>query len=483
METLKPYNKYKPSGIAWLGDIPEHWEVRKLKYLANCFPSNVDKHSREGEQKVRLCNYTDVYKNDFITSKMKLMIATASNEQIAKFSLVKGDVIITKDSETANDIAVPAYVIEDVENVICGYHLSIIRHIDRMYGKYIFRLFQHKKFNSQFEICSNGVTRVGLGVYDLQNAIGVCPPFPEQTAIANFLDYKTAKIDRFIAKKKQLIKLLNEQKAGIINDAVTKGIDKKVKMKPSGIEWLGDIPKHWEVRKLKYVADCFPSNIDKHTREDEEQVRLCNYTDVYKNDYITNDMKLMLATATKEQIEKFTLFKGDVIITKDSETANDIANPALVKEHLENVVCGYHLSVLRPNPKLLGEYLFRALQVKPINIQFEICSNGVTRVGLGVYDLKKAQIPIPPLSEQQQIVSHIEKETAKLNQAIATIEKEIALVQEYRTALIAEAVTGKIDVRSYELGIMNDALEESESIELEEELNIAAEDEAEYDNH
>ena len=277
---------------------------------------------------------------------------------------------------------------------------------------------------------------------------------PEQAAIAAFLDYKTAKIDRFIRKKKQLIKLLNEQKAGIINDAVTKGLDPNAKMKPSGIEWLGDIPEHWEVRKLKYVADCFPSNIDKHTKEDEKKVRLCNYTDVYKNDFITNDMSLMVATATDEQIEKFSLQIGDVIITKDSETANDIAVPAYVKEELENVVCGYHLSVLRPFSNLDGEYLFRVLQCKPINIQFEVCSNGVTRVGLGVYDMKKAQIPIPPLPEQIAIVSYVEKETATINKTIAAIEKEIALVQEYRTALIAEAVTGKIDVRGYEIPIM-----------------------------
>ncbi len=175
----------------------------------------------------------------------------------------------------------------------------------------------------------------------------------------------------------------------------------------------------------------------------------------------------MLATASDEQIERFSLKIGDVIITKDSETANDIAVPAVVKEELENVVCGYHLSVLRPDSKLVGEYLFRVLQCKPINIQFELCSNGVTRVGLGVYDMRKAQIPIPPIQEQKHIVSHIEKETAIINKTIATIEKEIALVQEYRTAIIAEAVTGKIDVSNYELGVMSDELDELSELDEE----------------
>ncbi len=133
--------------------------------------------------------------------------------------------------------------------------MSIIRSYDNMDSKYVFRLFQHKKFNSQLEICSNGVTRVGLGVYDLQNAFGICPPKEEQTVIARFLDYKLAKINRFIQKKKHLIKLLNEQKAAIINQAVTKGLDPNAKIKPSGIEWLGDIPENWEVWRLKFLTN------------------------------------------------------------------------------------------------------------------------------------------------------------------------------------------------------------------------------------
>ncbi|MBK8081342.1 MAG: restriction endonuclease subunit S, partial [Saprospiraceae bacterium] len=214
---------------------------------------------------------------------------------------------------------------------------------------------------------------------------------------------------------KELINLLKLQKASLINHTIKSGLNSKAKLSNNEIEWLGKIPSHWEVKKLKYLADCFPSNIDKHSKENEKAVRLCNYTDVYKNDYITDDMNLMPATATDEQIEKFTLIQGDVIITKDSETANDIAVPAFVKENLTNVVCGYHLSVLRPYSLIEGEYLFRVLQSKDINIQFELNSNGVTRVGLGVYDLKNAKIPVPPLTEQSEIVSHINNGIIQIN--------------------------------------------------------------------
>lgn len=466
MSQYKPYQKYKPSGIAWLGDIPEHWSQIRLQYLFK----EQDHRSEHGQEELlSVSHYTGVTKRSEKFSSGEL-ISNAST--LVGYKIVKpGDLVMNIMLAWNGSLGIskyygitsPAYCVFKPINII---------------EKFFEYLLTTKKAQQEFRKNSTGIIDSRLRLYPdkFLKIKTLLPPKVEQTAIANFLDYKTAKIDRFIRKKKQLIKLLNEQKAVIINDAVTKGINPNVKTKPSGIEWLGDIPEHWEVRKLKYVAECFPSNIDKHSKENEQKVRLCNYTDVYKNDYITNDMSLMIATATDEQILKFTLLKDDVIITKDSETANDIANPALVIEDLNNVVCGYHLSVLRPNEKLLGAYLFRTLQVKTINIQFEIYSNGVTRVGLGVYDLKKAKIPISPLPEQQAIVSYIEKETATINQTIEKIEKELALVAEYKTALIAEAVTGKIDVREYKVP----EIENENYKELEEELDITAEDEVEY---
>ena len=124
---MKTYSKYKNSGVEWLGEIPEHWEVKKLKYVTSPNPSNIDKKSKDGEESVFLCNYVDVYKNEYIDSGLHFMKATANNAQKSKFLLEKGDVIVTKDSETPGDIAVPAFVIENFNNVVCGYHLTHIK--------------------------------------------------------------------------------------------------------------------------------------------------------------------------------------------------------------------------------------------------------------------------------------------------------------------------------------------------------------------
>ncbi len=121
------------------------------------------------------------------------------------------------------------------------------------------------------------------------------------------------------------------------------------KYKSSGIDWIGDIPEHWEAKKLKFVATVQSSNVDKKSFPDETSVSLCNYVDVYKNDFINDSISFMEATATEREIEKFILNEGDVLITKDSETPDDIANPALVKKDFENVICGYHLAQIKPD--------------------------------------------------------------------------------------------------------------------------------------
>jgi len=227
-------------------------------------------------------------------------------------------------------------------------------------------------------------------------------------------------------------------------------LDFNVPMKYSGIEWIGDIPKHWDMRRLKYISTTRPSNVDKKTKDGEAKVMLCNYTDVYKNDFITSELSFMKASASDAQIEKFTLDVGDVILTKDSEDPSDIAIPALVKEKIENLVCGYHLTLVKPNQNLLnGNYLFRLFQSKDFNINFQLEAKGITRYGIGSESFLNVVVVLPPIEEQYKIVQYIEEEVSRIITEIEYTKQEIALLQEYKQSLITEAVTGKIDVRSY----------------------------------
>ena len=226
----------------------------------------------------------------------------------------------------------------------------------------------------------------------------------------------------------------------------------------SGVEWLGEIPAHWRVRRLKYVATYETSTVDKKATDDEIPIKLCNYTDVYKRDQIAPDDAFMDATASANEVRRFGLRIGDVIITKDSEDWRDIAVPAIVVETAPDLVCGYHLAMIRSDRRqLLPEFLFRALQSGAVNQQFQVASNGVTRYGLPNGAATSAILPIPPIDEQVAIAHFLDRETARIAHLSGTTEvvgaptSKIGLlverIDEYRSALITAAVTGKIDVR------------------------------------
>lgn len=254
MSHYKPYPAYRDSGVEWIGPVPEHWEVKRLRHVAPFANSGVDKKSYEHQQPVKLCNYTDVYYNEYITDALPFMDATASGEEIARFTLKQGDVLMTKDSEDPADIGIPSFVTDDMPGVICGYHLTVIRAVSANLGGYIHRSIQSHPTKAHFFIESPGITRYGLS----QDAIGdivVClPPNEERHAITAALDLETARIDALIAKKTRFIELLKAKRQALIIHAVTKGLDPNVKMKGSGVEWIEEVPEHWAVSRLGHFA-------------------------------------------------------------------------------------------------------------------------------------------------------------------------------------------------------------------------------------
>ena len=248
---LHPYPAYKLSGVPWLGDVPEHWEVRRLRTVTDMRVSNVDKHTKQDEIPVRLCNYVDVYKNDRITQSMPFMRATARKDEIEKFRLQRGDVLITKDSETWDDIGVPALVVNSAEDLLSGYHLALLRPFKEVLGAYLARALLSKAVAYQFHVRANGVTRYGLTHTGIQSVHLPLPPLGEQRGIVRYLDHVDGRIQRYVAAKEKLAGLLEEERQAVVNRAVTRGLDPNVRLKPSGVEWLGDVPEHWEVSRAQ----------------------------------------------------------------------------------------------------------------------------------------------------------------------------------------------------------------------------------------
>jgi len=443
MSHYKLYSKYKDSGVEWLGEVPEHWKVKRLKHIADVRLSNIDKHMVEGQKVVRLCNYLDVYNNRNINSKIDFMSATASDEQIERLSLQKDDVIITKDSEDPSDIGIPALVEEDIFGLVCGYHLAILRPTASN-GEYLHYLLQSTFVRSAFEIEATGMTRYALGKYSIENLIFALPHQSEQLSISSFLKQETSHIDTLISEKERLISLLQEYRQALISHAVTKGLDPKAKMKDSGVEWIGDIPEGWDLRRLKDVGTLFGGAGFPHEYQNVQGEELYFYK-VGDLSLSENGKTLLDSPHTISREAAKTLRAA--VIPKDAIVYAKIGAALILNRRrmttadccIDNNMTAY----VTNQQRVLPDWAFSWLSA----IDFGEHANPGAVPSLSEGYQSSFPIPVPPITEQTAIASFLDQETSRIDTLISETRKFIDLLKEYRSSLITAAVTGKIDVR------------------------------------
>jgi len=447
---MKPYPAYKDSGVEWLGMVPEGWEMRDLKHLCHVFPSNVDKHSHPDETPVQLCNYTDVYYNDRITASMSFMDATATDAEIAKFSLRVGDVIFTKDSETADDIGVAAIVSEELPGVICGYHLSIARPNDGVDGHFIKAFFDSAAAKGYFAVSANGLTRVGLGQAAIDNLQIAIPPLPEQQAIAAFLDRETAKIDGLIEEQRRLIALLAEKRQATISHAVTRGLNPSAHLKPSGVDWLGDVPEGWEVSVVKTLVHAIEQGWSPQCEAypaDDGEWGVLKVGCVNGGEFRAAENKAL--PPELEPQPNLGLQRGDILVSR-ANTRELVGSVAMVPNDYPKLMLCDKLYRLRTRANFVtSEYLALGLQSQFARREIELEASGASAsmVNIAQSVIMDMRLPIPPLSEQVEIVQFIRRASEQIDGLSEAANSAIALLQERRAALISAAVTGKISVR------------------------------------
>lgn len=427
---MKKYQSYKPSKIDWIGEIPTSWETRKFRFLfvekkstqnlllnsGSISFGQVIYKDDEGIPQERKETYQEVLKGEFLINPLNLNFDLKS----LRIGLSEIDVVVS-----------PGYIV-----------LKLNEGLDRGYFKYLLRTFDTQQMKS----LGNGV-RQTISFKHLSSEELVLPPVDEQFQIVKYLDEKIGLVDKLISTKERKITLLKEQRTSLINQFVTCGLNSDVKRKESRIDWIGSIPENWKIGKLKHHSELNISSVDKHIFDDEISVRVCNYTDVYYNELISNSLEFRTGSCTNIEYNKFLLKKGDVIITKDSESPSDIGVPSIVIDELENVVCGYHLSIIKSNSdSLIGEYLFRQLQTTRVRRYFEVNSNGITRFGLGKSSVLELPLIIPPIIEQIEIVKYLDLKTKEVDDLVKLEQKKIDLLKDYRQSLISEVVTGKVKV-------------------------------------
>ena len=433
---MKRYPAYKDCGIDWLGEIPEHWVVKELKYLSvNERYSFVDgpfgsdlKNEEYTDTGVPLIQLNNIGIGEHIIRNLKF-ISKEKAEQLYKHNVLPNDIVIAK---MAEPVARSAKVKPDFkEYVVVADCMKFRPALDTINVDFLVYTMNVGYVKAQAEVRSTGTTRIRIGLTDAKKLKVVVPPLPEQQSIANYLDRKTHLIDTLIENKQKLIDLLKEQRTAIINHAVTKGLNPNVKMQDSGIEWLGEIPEHWAVKKLKYT------------------IRLIN-------EKVENGDKYELLIAL-ENIEGFTgkllngssSFEGSGNTFKKGDVLFNKLRPYLCKVVLtpqEGVAVG-ELLVFRPNDPINNRFLFYRI----LSTDFISIVNGSTygaKMPRASWEfIRNLKIPLSPIIEQQSIVDYLDAQTTRMDKSIEKQGKQIDLLKEYRTAFISEVVTGKIDVR------------------------------------
>lgn len=412
------------------------WVASRLRFVASIRNSNVDKKSYEGQQPVLLCNYTDVYYNEKITSPDGLMEATASQSEIEKFSLQSGDVIITKDSETADDIGIPALIPQNLPGVVCGYHLTQLRPNEAVTPDFLFRTLQATSTRQYLEVETPGVTRFGLD----QDTIGSIPVFvpskAEQVTITSHLDRATSRIDALLAKKTRFIELLREKRQAMITHAVTKGLDRSAPMKDSEVEWLGDVPITWDTAPLKSFLQLRRDIVG----TDSANTKLLSLTlqGVIERDLENPTGKMPASFDGYQRISAgemvFCLFDMD-------ET------PRTVGVAPQDGMLTSAYTVFRPRSEIWARYLYYFFLHVDEYKRLKPFYKGLRKT-IRPGPFLSIQVPRPKEGEAKTIVAHLDRVTSRIDTLTAKTERSIELLREHRTALITAAVTGKIDLRN-----------------------------------
>ncbi len=429
---MKPYQHYKSSGIDWIGKIPEGWKINKLKYLVSCNNEVLD----EGTDPNKVIQYVEISDVDSINgiqNKTEYLFKHAPSR--ARRVTQKGDIIVSTVRTYLNGIA---YIDDDGIIVSTGFAVLRTKYINRSF------LYYYVKSNIFFASVVSLSTGVGYPTITASQLINISipvPPLSEQEAIAEYLDRKCGEIDRMTGKYERQIVLLKELKQSVISKAVTQGLNPQAPLRPSGIDWIGKIPEHWGIKKLKFVCTLSPKVNIKEKKCDIE-VTFLPMENIRNGFFIPNQ------TSLKNYVSSYNLFEeGDILVAKVTPCFEN--GNIVIANNLTNGMgfASSEIFVFRVNTNdtKFVFYYFQNGNFKDRAVSSMTGSAGLRRIPAPF--LMNEFIPVPPLSEQAVIVEYLDRKCGEIDGMIGRIERKIELLRELRKTLISEAVTGKIDVR------------------------------------
>ncbi|MCM2342192.1 restriction endonuclease subunit S [Rhodoferax sp.] len=441
------YPEYKDSGVEWLGEVPGHWKAVPLKTVSTHNDDVLDESTTPDAE----IAYVDISSVDGINGiKMKEDMLFSAAPSRARRRVKHGDVIV---STVRTYLKAIARIRDPEENLVVSTGFAVIRPRGELAPDFLGHLVSAGFFVDQVIARSTGVSYPAINASELVAIPVPVPPLPEQTQIAAFLDRETAKIDALVAEQRRLMALLKEKRQAVISHAVTRGLNPDAPMKPSGIEWLGDVPAHWTVlplrRSIQFLTDYEANGSFADTKanvkidDGEPHAWYVRATDLEQKRFGIVEGNRFCDEASYEWLRKTTLFGGELLVAKRGEIGKVYVMP--------DVECratlAPNLYLIRLNAILTPSFAWYWFSVDPGRAELVLADKSTTIGALYKDDARSMLIVTPSIEEQAEIVKFLNAESAKFDTLTAEAQRAIDLLQERRTALISAAVTGQIEVR------------------------------------
>lgn len=426
---MRRYESYKDSGVEWLGEVPHCWDVKKVKNIFHLIAEPAAKNNQ--------CELLSVYTDIGVKPRAELeergnKASTTDGYWIVK----KGDIVVNKLLAWMGAIGLSEY------DGVTSPAYDILRPHQQINGKFFHYLFRTPLCLSEFKKNSRGIMDMRLRLYfeELGNIYIPFPSYPEQQKIAQFLDDKTAKIDQAVALAEKQIALLKEHKQILIQNAVTRGLNPDVPLKDSGVEWIGQVPEHWDVKKLKFV-----SKINQHTLPENTNGSLSiKYVDIGSVSFENGIEKVEnFSFKNAPSRARRLAHRGDIVV---STVRTYLKAITMVKEEHQDCIFSTGFAVITSNKCLEDNFFELYAKSDAFTEQVSVFSKGMSYPAINSTDLSNLWITVPPISEQQKIADYLEIQVSKINQAIALKTAHIEKLKEYKSVLINDVVTGKVQV-------------------------------------
>ena len=443
------YEAYRSSGGDWLGELPEHWNYTKLGRLVFMQEGPGLRNWQFTDDGIRVICVTNITENGINFSRLEKFIS--ADEYLSSyrhFTVEKGDLLLSSSGNSWGKVS--QYF--DTDPVILN--TSTIR-LNELCSRpvlqsYLKWFLQTSACREQLGLAMTGACQPNFGPTHLNEVITTCPPHEEQTQIACFLDHETARIDVLIAEQERLIELLKEKRQAVISHAVTKGLAPTAPMKDSGVEWLGEVPKHWDVGALRWYATIQGGIAKGKDYEGRETVTLpyLRVANVQIGFVDLTEVKEISLLAT--EIERYSLRSGDVLMNEGGDN-DKLGRGTVWQGQISPCLHQNHVFAIRPNTKLLPDWLAMFTQSEQARTYFYLNAKQSTNLAsISASNVMSLSLPIPSMNEQTKILEYLETDRQKHEELVNVATSTVELLQERRSALISAAVTGKIDVRGWQ---------------------------------